>query len=242
MTKEEQDRARRAAGEAAAELVEAGMVVGLGTGDSASHAIRALAARRLPGLRGVATSRRTEALARELGFTLVELDSLPATGDDRPIDLTIDGADEIDPGLRLIKGAGGALLREKLVAHSSRRMVIVADRSKAVTRLGERSRLPVEIVPFGVPQTLRRLFVICPGAELRPGPNGPLFSDGGNRLVDLPITASLGVGHSAEAGAEELHKRLKLLPGVIETGLFLHEADLAFLGAPDGSVTQQKRP
>src|SRR5438105_2789028 len=124
MTEHERLRARQAAGEAAAALVEPGMLVGLGTGDSAARAIEALARRRLTGLRCVPTSRRSHKLAEQLGLPLLLLDDLPHG---LPIDLVIDGADEIDPQLRLIKGGGGALLWEKLVAGSARRLVIVAD-------------------------------------------------------------------------------------------------------------------
>ncbi len=230
MEKDAQKRARRAAGEAAAALVDPGMVVGLGTGDTASYAVRALAARGLCGLRCVPTSIRTAALARELHLAVVELDDLPP---DQMIDLTIDGADEIDPRLRLIKGAGGALLREKLVARNSQRLIIVADTGKLVTRLGERARLPVEIVPFGVPQILASLLTRFPEAELRHDAVGPQRTDGGNRLVDLPLT----VQDLENAG--DLHRRIKLLVGVIETGLFLEEAELAFIGEADGSVTQR---
>lgn len=227
MTEDERKRARAAAAAAVVMEVAAGMVVGLGTGDSAAHAIRALARRGLRGLRCVPTSVRTAALGRELGLPLCELDELPP---ELPIDVTIDGADEIDPALRLLKGGGGALLREKLVAISSRRLLIVADTDKLVTRLGERFRLPVEIVPFGAARTLQRIREHFPGALLRQNEHGPFSTDGGNRLVDVPLSEEQG------ADPQEMHRRLKLLGGVIETGLFLWEAQQVFLGAPDGSV------
>ena len=228
--------ARQAAGEAAATLVEPDMVVGLGTGDSAGWFIRALARRAAEGLRVarcVATSVRTAELAKELGLPLCDRDELPAGA---AIDLTVDGADEIDPALRLIKGGGGALLREKLVAHSSRRLVIVADEAKRVPRLGLRFRLPLEIVPFGAAQTLGRLQRGFPGATLRLAADGtPQRSDGGNLLVDLPLLDD-GVPLAT------LHERLKLTPGVLETGLFLDEAERALIGTADGSVQMLPRP
>ena len=230
--KEALARARRAAGEAAAARVEAGMLVGLGTGDTAAHAIRALAARGLRGLRCVATSLRTAELAGSLGLSLIDLDALP--GEAR-LDLTIDGADEIDPELQLIKGGGGALLREKLVARASRTMIVIADASKQVPRLGTRWALPVELVPFAVPQTLERLRAACVTTpRLRQQADGaPARSDGGNAIADVPLPLDLPVA--------ELHRRLKLLPGVIETGLFLCEATLALIGQEDGSVTTLAR-
>lgn len=224
-------RARQAAGEAAASLVTAGMTVGLGTGDSAGHAVRALARRGLSGLRCVATSLRTADLARGLGLALVELDDLP--GGAPVIDLTIDGADEVDPALRLIKGAGGALLREKLVAHASHRLVIVADVTKLVTRLGERRLVPVEIVPFGIPQTLARLDALCPGAVLRSHGGALVITDGGNRLVDVPVPGGVTPG--------ELHARLKATLGVIDTGFFLGEAAVVYIGDAQGDVLTLSR-
>lgn len=230
----ERSAARRAAGEAAARLVQDGMVVGLGTGDSASWFIRALAARVAGGLRlagCVATSLRSEQLGAELGLPMRDLDALPvgASPAEQPIDLTVDGADEIDPALRLIKGGGGALLREKLVARASRRLVVVADEQKRAARLGERFRLPVELVAFGATHTLGRLLADFPGAALRRGADGaPARSDGGNLICDLPLPAG--------QEPQRLHERIKLTLGVIETGFFLDEAERALIGAPDGSV------
>jgi ribose 5-phosphate isomerase A len=232
MIESERERARQAAAEAAALLVESDMVVGLGTGDSAARAIRVLARRRLSGLRCVPTSKRTHQLAEQLGLPLVPLDGL---SHELVIDLVIDGADEIDPELRLIKGGGGALLWEKLVAHSARRLVIVADTDKQVSRLGERRHLPVEVVPYGAPQTLQRIRAAYPGAVLRMEGEAPQVTDSGNRLVDVPL------GEEDAADLAAVHRRLKLLLGVVETGLFLHEADLAYIGAADGSVVTRAR-
>lgn len=228
-------RSRAAVGRSAAERVRAGMVVGLGTGDTAAHFIRALAERvqgGLGGLRCVATSKRSAALGRELGLSVVELDELNPTVEPPPIDITVDGADEIDPGLRLIKGAGGALLFEKLVARASRELCIVGDPAKQVRTLGEKRLLPVEIVAFGARHTLARLLALAgvTSGELRKDPGGGLYAtDSGNRIVDLAI--------AAEAGRiAALDQAIKALPGVVETGFFLSEATVALIGHPDGAV------
>lgn len=233
--------ARQAAGSAASELVRPGMVVGLGTGDTAACFIRALAerARREPDLRSlrcVATSTRSAQLGAELGLAIIDLDSLDVDAEP-PIALTVDGADEIDPQLQLVKGAGGALLFEKLVATSSRELVIVADHGKQVSRLGEKRRLPVEIVAFGARHTLARLGQ-QPGvrsAVLRPGDNGPYVTDGGHLIVDIAFDLSL------LPDATALHDRMKALPGVVETGFFLHQATRILVGDDDGSVQQITR-
>lgn len=230
-------RARRAAGVAAAALVEPGMLVGLGTGDTAAHFIRALAARGLPGLRCVATSKRSAALAGELGLPLLDLDELSPEGG-APIDLTVDGADEIDPRLCLIKGAGGALLFEKLVAQASRRLVIIADRQKRVQRLGEQRLLPIEIVPFGARHTLERLrrSRVLLGAELRLAGDAPYRTDSGNLIVEARLAPTETI-----AQLYAVHAELKSLLGVIETGLFLHEAERAILGTPEGGIELLER-
>ncbi len=256
--KEAEQQARRAAGEAAAALVQSGMVVGLGTGDTAAYAIRAIAARTqgcknetgksvegepLHGLRCVATSRRSAELAAHLGLKLLELDDLdPSAGGEgseqaggrRPIDLTIDGADEIDPHLQLIKGAGGALLFEKLVAQSSKRLVIIADPTKTVGHIGEKRLLPVEIVTLGSRHTRERILNV-PGvlsATMRMNGDAPYRTDDGNLILDVQLDSTVGLR------AQELHAQLKSLCGVIETGLFCIEADHALVGQFDGTVTR----
>ena len=268
--KDAEQTARRAAGEAAAALVQSDMVVGLGTGDTAAYAIRAIAARHegcknetgrsvdstaapLRGLRCVATSRRSAELAAYLGLKLLELDDLDpsaagavagaAAGQSkdaaaahgrRPIDITIDGADEIDPQLQLIKGAGGALLFEKLVAQSSKRLVIIADPSKCVNQIGEKRLLPVEIVTLGSRHTRERILGV-PGvlaATLRRNGEAPYRTDDGNLILDVQLDFKAGIR------APELHAQLKSLCGVIETGLFCSEADHALIGQPDGTVVR----
>jgi ribose 5-phosphate isomerase A len=219
------DDQKRIAGEAAAELVEAGMVVGLGTGSTAAWFVKALAARALD-IRGVPTSENTANLARELGIPLVGLDDVKA------IDLTVDGADEVGPGLSLIKGGGAALLREKLVWEASRRCVVIADAAKRVAHLGK-FLLPIEVVRFGHPHTGRRLADIAaefelPPPRLRTAERGIVITDGGNVIYDL---ASGKISDPAAlAGA------LKSVTGVVDHGLFLDLADEALIGTDAGVV------
>ena len=216
---------KRAAAEAAVASVEDGMVLGLGTGSTAAFAVEALGRRVAAGLRivGVPTSERTAAQARGLGIAVAALDERP------DIDLVIDGADEVEPGtLALVKGLGGALLREKLVAASSRRMTVIVDESKVVERLGAgRARLPVEVVRFGALATLGRLRAAGVEPELRRTEAGEVFlTDGGNVLADCatgPIDDPAG-----------LHGRLKALAGVVETGLFIGLATRVVVGGPGG--------
>ena len=219
---------KRAVGEAAAALVEDGMTVGLGTGSTAAFMIDALAARhRVEGLRlrCVATSEATAACAQAGGLPLVDLN---AAG---PIDLTLDGADEIGPDLALIKGGGAALLREKLVWEASRRCVTIADAGKVVTTLG-RFPLPVEVTPFGHATTAGRIADVLAsfglGAEpaLRMRGGEPLRTDGGNLIYDL---ACRQIDDPNALGA-----RLKAVTGVVEHGLFLGLTDVALIGDVDG--------
>jgi ribose 5-phosphate isomerase A len=217
---------KRAAGEAAAELIEAGMTVGLGTGTTAAWFVRALAARSLK-VRGVATSKATAALARGLGIEVIALDAAPV------IDLTIDGADEIGPGLALIKGAGAALLREKLVWQASRRCVVIADASKRVARLGA-FPLPIEVVAFGHATTAARIHQalrecgIDAAPVLREAARAPVVTDSGNLIYDAPC--------GAIEAPQTLATALKGLTGVIDHGLFLGLADRALI-ATDAGVT-----
>ena len=220
------DDQKRISGDAAAELVEDGMVVGLGTGSTAVWFVKALAARGLD-IRGVPTSENTANLARELGIALVGLDDVKA------IDLTVDGADEIGPGLSLIKGAGAALLREKLVWEASRRCVVIADAAKQVKALGRIFPLPIEVVRFGHPHTGRRLADIAaefdlPPPRLRTADRGVVVTDGGNVIYDL---TSGGIADPAALGGA-----LKSITGVVDHGLFLDLADEALIGTDQGVV------
>lgn len=233
--------ARTAVGKAAARLVRPGMVVGLGTGDTAACFIRSLAERTrqepaLQSLRCVATSTRSADLAVQLGLTVLDVDQLdPGTGS--PVDLTVDGADEIDPQLQLIKGAGGALLFEKLVARLSRQLVIVADPAKQVMQLGEKRRLPIEIVRFSARHTQDRIAKVAGirDAQLRVSSDGqPYMTDGGHLIVDAAIVPS-------SRGAADLHAQLKALPGVVDTGFFLTEAATVLIGDDSGQVQELRR-
>lgn len=218
------DTAKKAAAETAARLVEDGMRVGLGTGSTAAHFLRALA-RRIhdEGLRvhGIPTSRQTEAMARELGIPLLEFGarSLP--------DITVDGADEIGPRLTLIKGGGGALVREKIVATSGRRMVVIADASKCVRSLGAYP-LPVAVVPWAARRLAAKIsFDFEVRAELRLGADGePLLTDDQLWIVDLHFG---NIRHPAI-----LEQRLRQCTGVVECGLFVDIATDAIVAGDDG--------
>lgn len=215
---------KRQAAEAALALVESGMTLGLGTGSTAAFVISGLAERlhdgRLKDVSGVPTSEQTAEQARSAGIQLVGLT-------EAGVDLAIDGCDEVDPQLNLIKGLGGALTREKLVAISARRFVIVADDSKRVSALGELAPVPVEVLGFGLPATLARLSLLAQGLEMRRTPTGDaLVSDNGNLIVDLTPRAGFS--------PSELAEDLKSETGVVEHGLFLNMADLAILAGPEG--------
>ncbi len=213
----------------AASLVETGMRVGLGTGSTAKYAIeeigRRISAGELTGIVGVATSEASDVLARQVGIVVEALDP-------RPLDLAIDGADEIDPGLNLIKGLGGALLREKLTEVQARRFVVIADHTKLVTRLGEKAPLPVEIARFGFLSTIGRLRALGLGGRLRQPGAQPYVTDNGNYIFDaqLPENTDPAV----------LERTLKGTLGVIETGFFLGMAERAFVATGDG-VLELKR-
>jgi ribose 5-phosphate isomerase A len=219
------DPAREAAARAAVERVEEGMTLGLGSGRAVWRTIE-LIAERWPGrapVRSAFASERTAALAREHGIESVELD-----GDTR-LDLAIDGADEIDPRLGLIKGGGAALLREKIVVAAAERFVVVAEERKRVSRLGETFKLPVEVVRFGWADTRNRVLELLPTAELRTDDDGEdVVTDEGHHLLDCEIPPGADPGRLADA--------LKATVGVVEHGLFLGMADEVLLGRQDGSL------
>ena len=215
---------KRAAAEAAVELVEDDMIVGLGTGSTAAFAVDALARRHRQGLRfvGIPTSERTAAQARAAGIPLASF------AEHRRIDLTIDGADEVERGtLHLIKGLGGALLREKIVAAASRRLAIVVDSVKLVDRLGTHAPVPVEAVAFGLEPTQAALEVLGASVRLRLSPTGdPFVTDGGNRILDCtfgPIT-----------DPARLEERIGRIVGVVESGLFISRANPVFVADAAG--------
>ncbi|MEK3904213.1 MULTISPECIES: ribose-5-phosphate isomerase RpiA [unclassified Paenibacillus] len=214
---------KQLAAEKAVEYVQDGMKVGLGTGSTAYWAIRKLGERVSEGLQitAVATSQASEDQARELGIPLV------AFSDVDSLDLTIDGADELDGALQLIKGGGGALLREKIVAMGSARMIVVADESKAVTTLGK-FPLPVEIVPFAWEWTVAALAKLGCKTELRRSGEDLYKTDNGNYIADCRFEAI--------ESAAELALALQRIPGVVEHGLFIGIADLAIIGKSDGTI------
>ncbi len=218
------DAQKRAAAEAAVALVQDGMVVGLGTGSTAGFAIDALARRVSQGLRilGIASSERSAAQARDSGIPLTSF------AEHRRIALTIDGADEIAVGsLDLIKGLGGALLREKIVAAASDRLVIIADAAKLVERLGASAPVPVEVVGFGWETTAERLAALGANPVLRRAGDGqPFRTDSGNLIVDC------GFGSISDAAA--LEQALSGVVGVVETGLFIGMAHKALVADDNG--------
>jgi len=212
------EQEKELAGRAAAKLVRDGDIVGLGSGSTAYFAVVALGERVKAGLKivGIPTSVATEELARKLGIPLTTLDEHPE------IDITIDGADEIDPHLNLIKGGGGALLREKVVASVTKKMVVVADSSKLVPELGK-FPLPVEIIPFARAVVERKLASLGATPKLRLRPDGqPYITDNGNHILD----ASFGKIADPPAVARSLSDT----PGVVEHGLFIGFAKMALVG------------
>jgi len=222
----DQDRRKREAGRRALELVKPGMKLGLGSGTTAHEFVDLVGEKVKAGLDiiCVGTSKATEAQARSLGIPLSTLDEIAE------LDLTVDGADEIDPELRLIKGGGGALLREKIVAAASRRMAVIADSSKLVPRLGA-FPLPVEVVPFGLAATRRHIeqaiasLGLAGPLRLRGGTQ-PFVTDGGHYILDC----SLG----AIDEPERLGKSLSMIPGVVEHGLFVGFARTAIIAGAEG--------
>ena len=225
------DRAKYAAARRSVDFVEDGMKLGLGTGSTAAWMVRCLAERvKAEGLKltCVATSSRTAELARELGLTVVALDDL------RWLDLTIDGADEFDANLNLIKGGGAALLQEKIVATASDRMIVIADAAKEVAQLGA-FPLPVEVIPFGwqttkalIEETLYSLDVLNRKVELRLEKGQPLRTDEGHYILDLDLKR---IGNP-----RQLSLVLNQIPGVVENGLFIDICDKVVIGHGDGRV------
>ncbi|GAB5445194.1 ribose-5-phosphate isomerase RpiA [Gymnodinialimonas sp.] len=225
------DKAKYVAARRAVEFVEDGMRVGLGTGSTAAWMVRCLGEMvREEGMMitGVATSTRTADLAREVGVTIKTLDEV------RWLDLTIDGTDEYDPNLNLIKGGGGALLHEKVVATASDQMIVIADPTKQVDTLGA-FPLPVEIIPFGwqttkalIEEMLSNLDVLGRSASLRLSGTEPFRSDEGNFILDLHLRRI--------AQPAQLSLVLNQIPGVVENGLFLDICDVLVIGNADGTV------
>jgi ribose 5-phosphate isomerase A len=215
------DDSKRNAAECAIQFVSDGQVVGLGTGTTAAFAIEGLARRVAGGLRisGVPTSRASEELAVMAGIPLRDLNDV------QKVDITIDGADEIDPAFNMIKGGGGALTREKLVALLSERCVYVVDEGKLVARLGQSFAVPVEVLPFAWAASARRLGELGCQPLLRGSRDIPFVTDNGNYIIDCRFEPI--------ADPVELENTIKRVPGVIESGLFVGIADELVIGFSD---------
>jgi ribose 5-phosphate isomerase A len=219
----------------ALELIQDGARVGLGTGRAAAAFIARLGAQARAGLSVtcVATSEATARLAREAGLTLVELDAA------LPLDITVDGADEVAPTLDLVKGRGGAFVRERIVAAASQRQVIVVGPEKLVGALGETGPVPVEIMPMALGLVTARLIALGLHPEPRLNSEGAHFvSDNGNLIVDVTPSSPL----AEAAAARVLEGTLRSIAGVVDTGLFLGTAERVLVGYPDGRVDTRRRP
>jgi len=207
-------------------------IVGLGSGSTAAHVIQQIGEKiRLEGMRilGVPTSHQAMMLAVHCGVPLTTLNEYPQ------LDLAIDGADQIDRELDLIKGRGGALTREKIVASAARKFVIVADETKLVERLGTNHTIPIEVLPFALPTVIVKLQELKGKPVLREGGGkvGPLVTDNGNFVVDVDF--------GPVDDARELNFQLKSVSGVIETGLFIGMADVVYLGKPEGILKLERK-
>lgn len=226
------DQAKRRAAEAAAAHARSGGVIGLGSGSTASHLIRIIGSRlesgELTDILGVPTSYQASAEAARAGIPLTTLDEHPE------LDLAIDGADQIDESLEAIKGGGGALLREKIVASATREYIIIADEGKLTRTLGDGCPLPVEVLPFSIGTVLRKIEALGADAAIRSGDGklGPVVTDNGNFIVDADF--------GPLSDPRKIDTELKAIPGVLETGLFLGYANTAYIGTSE-SVRKLRR-
>ena len=219
---------KRLAAIEAVNFIKEGMIVGLGSGSTSAFMIEELGKKVKLGLKikGVPSSEETRLLAEKLGIPLITLDQV------EKLDLNIDGADEIDPQLRLIKGGGGALLREKIVAHNTHYNIIIADSSKEVKRLGK-FKLPIETVPFATQSILKELTHHNLNPQLRIKNGVAYKTDQNNDIIDLDIVDSFDV--------EGINHMLQNIPGIVETGLFLNSTDLVLLGKGDATIKIYKK-
>lgn len=220
------DALKRAAALKAVEYVRDGMVVGLGTGSTAKHMVMALGEKVRSGmqLRGVPTSQETATLAREQGIPLIDADNAWV------IDVAIDGADQVDPAFNLIKGGGGALLKEKIVSASAKQFIVLVDQTKRVPALGGSFPLPIEVIPFGWGSTARAIEGLTKSSVILRERNGfPFHTEAGHVILDV---------HLARIdNPRELEIALTLIPGVVETGLFVGRTDLLIVGTAKGVET-----
>lgn len=228
MTPYDLDSCKKAAALKAIEFVHDGMIVGLGTGSTAKHLVIALGDKVRAGmrLRGIPTSHETAALARQSGITLIDDENR------WEIDVAIDGADQVDPAFNLIKGGGGALLKEKIVAASAKQFIVLVDHTKQVPRLGGSFPLPIEIIPFGWGSTAREIERLTRSTVVLRERNGaPFKTEAGHLIVDVHLQRI--------DQPRELEIALNQIPGIVETGLFVGRTDLLIVGTPDGVQTHR---
>lgn len=219
---------KKLAAERAVEYVKSGMVVGLGTGSTVYYAIKRLGEKVKQGLdiRAIATSIESERMAKELGIELITFSNIDA------IDITIDGADEVDPNWNLIKGGGGALLREKITAAASRQLIVIVDESKVVKQLG-RFPLPIEVVKFGYEMTMKKFEELGFNPKLRTVHGRPYITDNGNYIIDCHI--------GLIDNPPQLHDLINQLVGVVDNGLFINYASKVIVGYENQSVIELKK-
>lgn len=219
---------KKIVGEKAADFVKDGMVVGLGTGSTVFYTIQKLGQLVKEGLsiKGIPTSVQTEELAKELGIPLTSFSEIES------IDIAIDGADEVNSDLELIKGGGGALLREKIIARAAKTFIVVADSSKRVEKLGA-FRLPVEVIPFGYEMTEKHIRDMGLVPEIRLNRENPFITDNGNYIFDCEI--------SEHVQPEMLERMLNMIPGVVENGLFVGMTDLVITLDPEKNVVMLRK-
>ena len=222
------EKLKQLSAERAVEVVQSGMIVGLGTGSTICYGLLKLGEMLRNGLDiiGIPTSKQTERIASEQGIPLSTLGKHPV------VDLTIDGADEVNPNLDLIKGMGGALLREKIIAHASKRLIIIVDDSKLVEALGTKSPLPVEVLPFGWRATQLVLDQICRQSDLRCVGDVPFVSDNGNYILDCHFDSI------PDPAQTEL--TINNIPGVVENGLFVGRAGRVVIGTASGIQVNER--
>jgi ribose 5-phosphate isomerase A len=226
MTSVDLDHLKKAAALKASEFVRSGMVVGLGTGSTAKHLLVALGEQVKAGmkLRGVPTSQETAVLAKQAGIPLIDAENR------WEIDVAIDGADQVDPHFNLIKGGGGALLKEKIVAASAKQFIVMVDHTKQVPVLGGSFPLPIEVIPFGWGSTAREIEALTKSRVVLRERNGaPFRTESGNLIVDVHIDRISQPG--------DLETALNLIPGVVETGLFVGRTNVLIVGTPQGVHT-----